>query len=73
MQTLKQIQTAVIERLPGDQFRSTTHESIQTRLYTCGACDNTDIASEMQSCPDCQAVVDEVPSGTELGDTPVSA
>jgi rubrerythrin len=69
MQILKQIQAAVTEQMPGDRFQSVMSESLQTKLYTCGACDTTYIASEMDSCPECQAVLDEVPSGAELGYT----
>lgn len=73
MQILKQIQTAVAEQLPAGWSRSTENDSIQTTLYTCGACDTTYIASEMQSCPECQAGLDEVPSGAELGYTSVQS
>lgn len=69
MQILKQIQSAVTEQMPVDRFHSAKKESLQTTLYTCGACDITYIASEMESCPECQAVLDEVPSGSELGYT----
>lgn len=69
MQILKQIQTAVSEQMPDSRFGSTQRESLQTTLYACGACDITYIATEMDSCPECQAVLDEVPSGAELGYT----
>jgi len=71
MQIIKQIQTAVAERLSVGWSRPAENESIQTTLYTCGVCDTTYIAREMQSCPECQAGLDEVPSGAELGYTSV--
>ncbi|MEF8937923.1 MAG: hypothetical protein V5A32_08215 [Halovenus sp.] len=73
MQILKQIQAAVAEQLPVGWLRSAETDSVQTTLYTCEACDTTYIASEMQSCPECQAGLDEVPSGAELGYTSVSS
>jgi rubrerythrin len=72
MQILKHIQSVMTEHVSLDWLRSANNESLQTTLYTCGACDTTYIASEMQSCPECEAVVNEVPSGTELGYTSVS-
>jgi rubrerythrin len=67
MQLLKQIQTAVAEQLTGET------ESIQTTLYTCRSCDTTYIGSTMDTCPVCQAALEEVPSGAELGYTTASA
>ncbi|MFW6435406.1 MAG: hypothetical protein ACOCY1_03400 [Halovenus sp.] len=69
MQILKQIQAAVSEQMPVNRFHSARNDSLQTTLYTCSACDTTYIASEMDSCPECQAALDEVPSGAELGYT----
>jgi len=69
MQILKQIQTAVTEQMPVSRFRLTQRDPLQTTLYTCDACDITSIATEMDSCPECQAGLDEVPSGSELGYT----
>jgi rubrerythrin len=69
MQILKQIQAAVSEQMPVGRFGSAKTECLQTTLYTCTACNTTYIASEMDSCPECQAVLDEVPSGAELGYT----
>lgn len=71
MEILKQLQTAVTEQLPGDSFQSAGTEPLRTTLYACDDCGTTYIASEMESCPECQAVLDEVPSGAELGITSV--
>jgi rubrerythrin len=70
MQILKQIQTAVSDQLPGNTALSSKNP-IQTNLYACENCGITYIASEMESCPECQGALDEVPSGAELGFTSV--
>lgn len=71
MEILKQIQTAVSDQLPGTPAGREKNESIQTTLYSCADCGITFIASELDSCPRCQAALDEVPSGADLGFTAV--
>lgn len=67
MQIIKQIQTAVTGQLPGNGINR--QDSIETTLYACPKCSTTYIASEMDRCPECQATLDVVPSGAELGIT----
>jgi len=69
MQIINQIQTAVTSKIPVNELRSSQKESVSTSLYACERCGTTYIASEMDSCPECQHSLDEVPSGTELGYT----
>lgn len=69
MQILKRIHSTVTDQMPVVEFQSS--ETIQTRLYTCTDCAITYIASEMDSCPECQMALEEVPSGSELGYTSV--
>jgi rubrerythrin len=69
MYVLDRIQAVMNERIPMSSFQSTEREPLSTTLYTCPACGITYIASEMQSCPECQAELNEVPTGSELGFT----
>lgn len=43
--------------------------TVSSALYACDSCETTYISTEMESCPNCNAAVEEVPSGADLGFT----
>jgi len=41
---------------------SEPRQSVSSALFTCEVCDKTYIDTDMESCPECEASVEEVPS-----------
>lgn len=66
MALLERLRTIVDEQsAPSRTERSTDVPS--SSLFWCGACDVTYISTEMETCPNCDCDVEEVPSESDLG------
>lgn len=66
---LRWLRSAVASIPPDGTSDENAGTTVSSALYACDACETTYISTEMESCPNCNAAVEEVPSGPDLGFT----